>query len=74
MCTSQLSSAHFSPPLMPPPSQNSPVPHPEAGAVCVGPNEAETVARNILASHSKGDDGGGVPGQKVLGGEVVELD
>lgn len=33
----------------------------------MGTNEAETIARNILASHSKGDDGGGVPGQEVLG-------
>lgn len=45
----------------------APVAHPKAGAVRVGTNEAETIARNILASHSKGDDGGGVPGQEVLG-------
>lgn len=32
----------------------------------MGPNEAETIARNILASHSKSDDSGRVPGQEVL--------
>lgn len=42
-------------------------PYPEAGTVCVGPDEAEAIARNILASHSKSDYGGGVPGQEVLG-------
>lgn len=33
----------------------------------MGPNEAEPIARNILASHGEGDDGGGVPGKEVLG-------
>lgn len=52
---------------MPPLSQAAPFPYPEAGAVRVGPNEAETIAGNVLAPHSKCDDGGGVPGQEVLG-------
>lgn len=72
----------FSSALSPPPPHAYPhlstawVPYPKAGAVRVGANEAETIARNILASHSKSDDGGGIPGQEVLGGrrgDVVEL-
>lgn len=61
---------HFS---MPPLPSTAPLPYPEAGAVRVGPDEAETIARNILASHSKSDDGGGIPGQEVLGWRV-EMD
>ena len=52
---------------MPPFSREAPLPYPEAGTVRVGPNEAETIAGNVLAPHSKCDDGGGVPGQEVLG-------
>ena len=52
---------------MPPLSPAPPLPYPEAGTVRVGPNEAETIAGNVLAPHSKCDDGGGVPGQEVLG-------
>lgn len=65
ICTSPLPFALYCRDASPTPA---PGPHPEAGAVRVGPNEAETIARNILASHSKSDDGGGVPGQEVLGG------
>ena len=54
------------------------VPYPKAGAVRVSTNETKTIAGNILASHSKSDDGGGVPGQEVLvveqGEGVFDLD
>lgn len=43
--------------------------YPEAGTICVGPDEAEAIARNILAPHSKSNDGRGVPGQEILGRE-----
>lgn len=45
-----------------PQSSRALTPYPKAGTVRVGPNEAEAIARNILAPHSKSNDGGGVSG------------
>lgn len=42
------------------------VPYPKAGAVRVSTDETKTIAGDILATHSKSDDSGGVPGQEVL--------
>lgn len=59
-------------PLTSPPHPNTshpntvPFPYPEAGAVRVGPDEAEAIARNILAPYSKSYDGRGVPSHEVL--------
>lgn len=51
--------------------------HPEAGTVRVGPGEAETIARNTLASHSTSDDlmiVEELPGRKyLLSGLISQL-
>lgn len=38
----------------------------QTGAIRVGSNNGEAVAWFVQAAHSKGDDGGVVPGNKVL--------
>ena len=45
--------------------------HPQAGAVSVGPHHGEPVARLVLASHSKGNDGGEVVDHKILQKDIL---
>lgn len=40
--------------------------YPQTGAVRVGSDDGEAIAWFVQAAHSKGNDGGVVPGQKVL--------
>lgn len=44
-------------------------PYPEAGAVGVGPQQAEPIPGLELAADGEGDEGGVVPGDEVLGAE-----
>lgn len=40
--------------------------HPEARAVCVGPDHGEAVSWQVVSAYSEGDEAGEVPGHKVL--------
>lgn len=44
-------------------------PYPQAGAVGVGPQQAEPIPGLELPADGEGDEGGEVPGDEVLGAE-----